>query len=238
MDDINEIFNMKLLPILFQFKRSSIDGEIFNFKEFLSDVNHLAKAEKQKLEKIVEELVKESPENSQDIYENYSDQFHTYDSKYVELANNGLLVTAYSFFEHQLKDLNNTLLRFILNIKGTFPKNSSFSYAQNLRNNIYAMTNLDFSSVENTWVAIDEFRKIRNLIVHNGANLVENDVLPIASQPKYVLISLRPEIKLNEENGDFFIIDKELVFSFLDLTQKYLLDLIEILSSIDKDDIK
>ncbi|MBG6234740.1 hypothetical protein IWX76_001308 [Pedobacter sp. CAN_A7] len=229
---------MKLLPILLQFKRSSIVGEIFNFKEFLFDINHLAKAEKQKLEKMVEEMVKESPENSQDIYENYIDQYHTYDSKYVELANNGLLVTAYSFFEHQLKDLNNTLFRFIINIRGTFRKNSSLSYAENLKNNIYAMTDLDFSSIENTWEAIDEFRKIRNLIVHNGANLIENDVLPIASQSKYMLISLKPEIKLNEESGDFYIIDKELVFRFLDLTQKYLLELVEILSLIDKNDIK
>lgn len=237
-NNLHEIFNMKLLPILLQFKRSTIDGEIFNFKEFLFDINNLAIAEKQKLEKMVEEMVQESPEDSQDIYENYMDQFHTYDSKYVELANNGLLVTAYSFFEHQLKDLNNTLSRFITNIKGTYPKNFSLSYSENLRNNIYAMTNLDFSSIENTWMAIDEFRKIRNLIVHNGANLIENDALPIASQSKYMLISIKPQIKLNEESGDFYIIDKDFVFTFLDLTQKYLLDLIEILSLLHRDDIK
>lgn len=236
--NLHDIFNMKILPIILQFKRSTIEGEIFNLKEFLVDVNSLARTEKQRLQKMVEEMVKESPEDSQDIYENYMEQFQTYESKYVELANNGLLVTAYSFFEHQLKDLNNTLLRFIVNKKGTYRRDKKQSYAQNLRNSIYTMTKLDFSTLDIIWLEIDEFRKIRNLIVHNGANLIEKDGLPMVSQSGYILISLKPEIKLNVKTGDFYIIDKELVFRFLDLTLQYFFQLIQILSLIDKNDIE
>jgi hypothetical protein len=229
---------MKILRLIIQFKRSSVDTEIDTYKEFLYDLNNLANSEKEKLNKMVKEMVDRNPKDEQDIYDHYSDQYDVYDTKYVELANNGTLVNAYSFFEHQLKDICRTLKKFMVNKKGTYRHQGNLSYAENLRNEIIAITGLDFSSLTGQWTTLDKYRKVRNVIVHNGANLFEEEGKPLTDQKNYGLVSSFGQIKINADNGDFYIIDKELVADYLDLVDDYLKKFLDIIKLLDNNDIR
>ncbi|HYH15788.1 MAG TPA: hypothetical protein VD794_11235 [Flavisolibacter sp.] len=229
---------MKLLYVILQFHKSKVAGELSTFKEFLYDVNNLANSEKKKLDQMLDEMVKKNPADEQEIYEHFSDQYDVYRSKYVELANNGSLVNAYSFFEFQLKDIVRTLDRFVVNKKGTNRHRKRLSYAENLRNDIIAITGLNFSSLRPLWTNLDKYRKIRNVIVHNGANLFEEEGKALVDQKSYRVVSSFTEININGSNGDFYIIDKSLVAKYLDLVEEYLSKLIDILKTLDKADIR
>jgi|25_taG_2_1085351.scaffolds.fasta_scaffold04181_1 hypothetical protein len=233
----HNVFNLKLFPTVLQLKRSSINREIYVYKDFLLDINNLAISEKRKLEEMVNELVLKDPDNSEEIYDHFSDQFHIYDSKYVELANNGLLVNAYSFFEYQLKEIYRMLDRFLVNKKTLIEKSNNNGYAARTKNNIYDITGLDFSSLENLWLNLDQYRKIRNVIVHNGANLYENKNKQLVKQKNYDLVSSFNEITINQKNGDFYITDHKLIFDYLDKVDEYLTEVCNILKKLKNKDI-
>ncbi len=229
---------MRMLRIFIQFKRNSVNSEIDAFKNFLYDLINLANCEKEKLKNMVEVKVAENPDDEQDIYEIYSEQYVAYDTKYIEFANNGTLVNAYSFFEHQLKDICRMLNKFVLNKKTTYRHKKRLSYAENLRNEILSITGLDFSSLKGQWLTLDNYRKVRNVIVHNGANLFEERGKALNDQKNFALVSSFAQIKINVENGDFYIIDERLVISYLNLIDDFLTKLLDILKLIKEDDIK
>lgn len=231
---------MKMLRLIFCFKNSSIDTEVDSCKYFLTDINALAKTEKDKLAKVVKAMADNDPANADDIYEHHSEQYEMYDSKYVELANNGALVNAYSFFEYQLKGIHRNLDRFVVNKKGTHKKLSQLSYAENLQMGISAITGLDLSPLDTTWKKLDKYRKIRNLIVHNGSSVNEEEYS--LSSKKNIdnrnLVSSFPEIRLDNSNGDFYIIDEKLIVDYLDLVAAYFKGLLGILNKLADSDIK
>lgn len=229
---------MKILRVILQLKKSSIDSETEAFKEYLYDINNLASKEKEKLDRMVNEMVAQNPDDAQDIYEHFSDQYAMYETKYVELINNGSLVNSYSFFEHQLKDIVRTLKKFVTNPKGTFKHRKNLSYTENLRNEILAITGLDFSSLATDWTTLDKYRILRNIIVHNGANLLEKEGTALTEQTNYSLVNTFSKIKINRDNGDFFITDKELVADYFDLVDRYLKNVLDILKLLDNNDIR
>src|SRR4051812_22584752 len=98
----NDIFNIKILPLILKFKVNSMDEELYSYKNYLYSVNALSKREKDELKLIIDKHVKAAPEDIHEIYDHYSEQYELYDVKYVQFANNGLLVNAYSFFEAEL----------------------------------------------------------------------------------------------------------------------------------------
>lgn len=219
---------MKITPILLQFKRSSINSEVTVFKDFLFDLNYLAAKEKEKLNSMVKEIIATNPEDEYEIHDYFSEQYGIYDSKYIELANNGMLVNAYSFFEHQLKDISRMFDRFLTVKVGTYRNQPSLSYAENTCNEIAAMTGLDLSNLQPVYDKIDEYRKIRNLMVHNGSSLIETIGTALISQRNYSLVSSKqPEISINPNNGDFYVVDKQFVLDFLDLVENYLTEIIK-----------
>ena len=124
------------------------------------------------------------------------------------------------------------------NKKGTHRHQGNLSYAENLRNEIIAITGLDFSSLTAQWSTLEKYRKVRNVIVHNGANLFEEEGKPLTDQKNFALVSSFAQIKLNSDNGDFYIIDKELVADYLDLVDDYLKKLLDILKQLDNNDIR
>ena len=228
---------MKILPLLLDFKRSTISTEVHISKEFLYDVINLAEKEKAKLDSSLKEIIAENPEDLQDIYEDFATEYGIYDSKYIELANNSMLITSYSFFENQLKEIAKMLNKSLI-VKAGIYTNSQGSYAEKLKNEIYTITGLDFSSLNSVYAKIDEYRLVRNIIVHNGANLLEVIGTPLISQQNYSLINSKPEITINADSGDFYITNKKFVFDFLDLIENYLTELIKKFDQLNKNNMK
>lgn len=232
------MLDFKVLKFIIQLKQDIIDTEIAPYKEFLYEINNFANNEKDKLKDMIEEKVKQNPKYEEDIYLHYSDRYDIYDFKYVELVNNGILVQVYSFFEYQLKDICQILNKFVLNKKGKYHKNDKLSLAENLRDEIATITGLDFSSLIGLWKNLDKYRIVRNIIVHNGANLFEKEGKKLTNQKNYALVTSFAQIKINTESGDFYVTDKELVFDYLELVGDYLKKLLNILKLLDDKDIE
>jgi hypothetical protein len=228
---------MKILRVLLQLKRNSIESEIDTFKEYLYDINNLAIKEKQRLDNMVEEMVRKNPDEAEDIYDNYSDQYAIYETKYLEYAFNGSLVNSYSYFEHQLKDIVRSLKKLVTSPRQSFRRNGSLSYAENLRDEIISISGLNFSSLAAKWVVLDKYRRVRNVIVHNGANLIEDESIPLTNQRDYSLISSFSQIKINSD-GDFYITDREFVIKYFELIDEYLKKVVDILQLLSDNDIR
>lgn len=226
---------MKIYKILLQFKRGSVERECDVLKEYLITLHGLAKAEKEKLEEEVKKMADKSPGEADDIYEHYSEQHAIYKTKYVELANNAMLVTAYSFLEAQLKEIRRIVNDFVV-IKANANPPLLGSYAKKGKDSIYGMTGLVFSTLDPLWIKIDEVRIIRNLITHNGSNIYQNNGSK-EDLSNEALIKGTPEITV-ENNMDFYINNEQLVLSFIDLIGEYMVKLIRILETINMANIK
>lgn len=228
---------MKLFTLFIEFQKNIINKEIEALEEYVKDFSNLSKTETDKIEKHMKEVVKSHPEQADDIYEYYSEQHSLYGYKYSVLTNNGSFVSSYSFFEYQLKEILRVLKKHTKNSNGIFKSDKSLCYTLNLINEISTISGLDFSSLKPLWGEIDSCRKIRNVITHNGANLIEKEGVSLQNQQNYKLINSKTHLEINTENGDFYISDKAFVLNFIDCIHKYLKQNIIILEKMDKNNI-
>lgn len=230
---------MKKLRIILSFKRSIIGNDVDVQRDFLRDLDSLVHSKKQILNKRVEDLVAKNPEDEQEIYDHYYEEFLTFDTRYVELSNNSQLVNSYSFLEFELRGIRDFLKKYLLRQKsqGYFYDRKK-SVALNYRDEIYSLTFLDFSVLDELWDKIDKYRRVRNVIVHNGGNIREIPAKPLSKQPTYSLVSDHPFIDLNSSTGLIFVKDWRYVEQMIELIGKYLKQLINILLTIPLEDVQ
>jgi len=230
---------MKKYRVVLSFKKSMIRNDIEIQRDFLNDLYALSCSKREELRTRIEELVAQSTGHADEIYDHYLDEFFVYDTKYVELSNNSQLVAAYSFLEFELKEIRNVVKKFLINpVLHNYVYDKKKSSAQNFRDEIYSMVNLDFLALEKTWQQIENFRRIRNLIAHNGGNLFLNASKTISDQPDYNLIESNRFLHLNLRSGDIFINDKQYVHDLIELIESFLKEFIEILLTISSEEVK
>jgi len=222
---------------MLDFERSLIDGDISVYKEYCNDINEYSNSQFQKIKNRLEDLTSKTPEAGADIYDHFSSEYEMYSTRYIELANNGSLLISYSFFENRIKSISRYINQYLVIKQRVYTHTRGLSFAENLRNDIYWATGLDFTSLDTIWANLDKYRKIRNVIVHNGANLFEEEFLPLINQKNYSLISSITQIEINRENGDFYIKDKRFVLDYLDMIDDYFKKLFSILKQLNPNDI-
>ncbi len=215
---------VSFIPMILSIQRHSISNETDIFKEYIIDNRTNINKVKEEFIKRVNVELEKYPGQEQDIHEHYEDQYYQYTEFYPAIFNNSTLLSLYSFFELNLKELCHTMETYQgLRIK--LKDLSGQNYVEKSRRYLELVVGIDLSDLQSTWEKITFYQRIRNKIAHNNSSIVEKKG-PITSQPLYNAVVANSDLKLKESNGTIIISNDKFLIDFCDIIQQYLVPVI------------
>lgn len=236
IENIPNFEAISILSMFLQFDRITIESEIDSFKEYIIDNRNNIKKLQDSFNLMIEEQKKKYPDNIEDLYESYESQYYNYLEFYPATFNNSTLLSLYSLFEFNFKNLcitlqNNAQFKIKLeDINGQGHIDISRKY-------INLVAGIDLTELEATWQKIIVYQQLRNCIVHNNSSILKKknqDIKNIKTLDIYKEIKKNPNLKINEGNGTFIISNDQFLLDFLDLIEKYLLSILKKLEGQNK----
>lgn len=136
---------------------------------------------------------------------------------------NSLLISSYSFLEF-------SVLEYCRLIEGYLKKNVKLDKINKIgllkaQKFLNKAVGLDISSLPN-WDEIDNYRKHRNIVIHNNANIIQNSNKPIEKQKDYELIDNNISLEITSA-GYIFINNIDYINNLLDISSDFLNDIVE-----------
>lgn len=169
-----------------------IDINLDNLSEYTVTVEDLLDSKLKNFRSWVEkEASKVTGEQQEDFYEFYADDYHQFSRIFPNILRSSLFIMLYSFVENQLVNLCGKFHRqYGYPIKLTDLRGEGIVRAQSY---LKKVVKIDFPDQTPSWDDIVSYNRIRNFIIHNGAQLDKSD------QAKKVesFISTRPSITLD-----------------------------------------
>jgi len=199
---------------------------------------HLIRLDKYIHDKIIEHN-KERPDkiNSEDkfYYGSFLDN-EIYDLIITnDLLYNNALISYYSFFEHTIFEICK-LLKSNLKLDLKVSDIRGDNYLNQCRKYIEKVAHIKFNkTLDSNWQMINDYRQIRNLIVHNLSNLYDNqeyktiDKLSNKEKKSYKILNDSADINFNKNSGDFSV-TIDYVSDYSKLILGFLLELTELIT--------
>lgn len=202
---------------LFFYMRDSIPENIVKILSYLDDNLSSFNSKRNELINVVTDLENQHHERLIDEYFNNGVYF-------PRLMKNSCLITLYSFLE-------DTLMKFVviglkmngngIDLKERIRKEKKKikgSDIHKLKMILINIVGLDLSKIEDTYIKIDGFREVRNVIVHSQGYLDKFDDKEKIINSKHIKISKELEI----------IIDQKYLVEFSRLIENYLLHVLSL----------
>ena len=130
------------------------------------------------------------------------------------------LIALYSIFEELLKTFCE-LAQKNLNLK-IEPKDLNGSDIEKYLKYLKKVVEIDFSKMDLEWKEINDYRHIRNCIVHNYVNINESKNRDVLNK----IINSNKFLSLVEDTGELYINHEDYLYSFIDLIEKFIKNLI------------
>lgn len=155
------------------------DFQIDELKKYLETLETLLKKELDDFKKRVDAAAKKitDPQERNEYYEFYSDDYWRLDETFVRMVRNSFFVMAFSFMEDRLGDICDNLQK---------EHKMQFSW-RDLRHDVLERANLYIKSLmgeaPNTisvWKNIKNYQKLRNCIVHNNGEPQDKGLISYA----------------------------------------------------------
>ncbi len=217
----DRLFRFSSLSMYIDFSGISIRTELSSLKNYIIDNKNSISKMQQEFKSMIESELKKHPENEQDIYEAYADNYSEVSNYYPTIFNNSTLIVLYSFFESNMKNICD-----LLHEHKPYKKKVKGSYIEESKKYLQSIAMIDLSDLGSLWEKINKYRKIRNSIVHNNSNIIESEG-KVTEQPLYQIIKNYCSLTLDEKNGTFTITDNKFLISFIDISEKYLTSIIK-----------
>lgn len=198
-----------------------IDFHFRNIDSYLADVTVELSNGQKRLDEFLAKEIEREPLNTNSVLDVFQEEIARYSELYFSLTRNSTIVTCYSKFEMLLKRLC-LYAKDALELPHPLPSNKA--NLKDFKSYLEKKVKLDLSSLDKEWKRIDSYRVVRNLIVHNNNNVVLDRRKSVSSQDDYNLVSDPACFKVDEETGDFAIINPAYVFGFSDVAKRYLVD--------------
>ncbi|MGA2405283.1 MAG: hypothetical protein ABSF81_00845 [Bacteroidales bacterium] len=217
------------------FYRDILKKEFSEIKDFVDETKNLIISRQKELEKHINNEIKKSRHSNsgQEIVEYYIDDIIKYDQTYIEILMNSTFISSYSLFEnsfcrickHAQKEKGKQINLNDLSGKGI---NQCKKY-------IEKVIEIDLSSLYTEWEEIQNYNKVRNLIVHNSANFEKDKSKALERQEMYLFITSNPFINVKREGrGYFYINDYQFIINFCDKAEKFLSEIIDKILNLEK----
>jgi len=136
---------------------------------------------------------------------------------------NSLLISTYSFLEFSVLEYCR-LIEGYLKKKvrlDRIDKDGIFKAQKFLKKAV----NLELGSIPN-WDEISNYRKHRNIVIHNCANIIQNSNKPIEKQKDYEIINNNEYLEITSA-GYIFIKNIDYINNLLNISSNFLYDIVE-----------
>lgn len=214
-----------VLPMIIELHRGTILTEVKSFKNYIIESRNNISERQNSFNDMIKENLKSYPNNEQIIYAWFDDEHYQYNEFYPTIFNNSTLLSIYSFFEFNLKNLCISMSK-CEKFAGELDDLNDRNLIKKSKKYLTLIANLDLKDIESIWVKITDFQKIRNCIVHNNSNIVQQKDIPIEMQKLYSIVNGNKHLKLDIRKGAFVIDNDQFLLDMLDLTENYLLTII------------
>lgn len=142
---------------------------------------------------------------------------------------NSTFITSFSLFESSF----NRICKYAQKEKGiklSLEDINGHGIIEKCKKYIEKVIETDLNSLNENWIKLKNYNKIRNLIVHNSANFKKDKSKPSEEQDLYPLLNTSPSIAFkNEKLGTFYIQDNKFIIEFCDIALKFLSDVITLI---------
>jgi hypothetical protein len=136
---------------------------------------------------------------------------------------NTLIIYIYSFFDYSLVELCKLLDYY--QIKEQNFKDAKGKGIKKMKNYIYSIFGIDISKFKK-YHKITEIRKFRNLIIHNGANIIIDLNHPLEEQKDYNFFYQNPKFDVTS-GGYIFISDFKYIKEYLEISESFVSEILE-----------
>lgn len=193
--------------------RKRFTHELKYLNEYFELNNKMLIGRKEKLDADLKVDISKHPEQ-EDSFRNF------YQIDYIKIPcyfYNSAIVSLYSLLENNINSLCEIIqaeTNFVIELRDLAGSN----IIDKGRRFLSKIANIDFDKIDKEWIRITDFQKLRNLIVHNNAQMKR----PVKDNN---LISKFKEINTYETVKDFHITDISLVYEFLELIDKFIISL-------------
>jgi hypothetical protein len=206
--------------------RQLVETELKDLEDYIDEISHDLIEKQQTLTNNYEKANKEVVESEDfDVHSFFENDIDKYFRVFPIYSYNPLLLTIYGQFENWLKrlcelDRSKGLSKIqVTDLAGN-------NLIEKSRRYLELVAELTLDEKDSTWLRITEIQKIRNLIAHNNASIKKNG-RNIKNHELYKILSEDKRITFNEQHGDFYIRDKELLIEVIQLVKKYLFAVID-----------
>ncbi|MDD2287799.1 MAG: hypothetical protein PHH10_09010 [Dysgonamonadaceae bacterium] len=130
---------------------------------------------------------------------------------------NSAIVSLYSLLENNINSLCEIIqvrTNFVIELRDL----AGFNIIDKGRRFLIKIANIDFEKNDKEWIRIKDFQKLRNLIVHNNAQMKNREQY-------HNLIAKFEGINTYSTAKDFYITDISLVYKFLELIEKFIVNI-------------
>ena len=215
--------------------KNILQKEFSEIKDFVNETKDLISSKQKELEKYINNEIKKSvhPDSEQEIVDFFIDDFIKYDRTYIELLMNSTFISSYSLFESSFS----RICKHAQKEKGTQINLNDLSGKgiNQCKKYIEKAIEIDLSSLCTNWQEIQNYNKVRNLIVHNSANFEKDKNKALENQEMYSFIASNPFIQIKREGrGYFYIKDYQFIIIFCDKAESFLSEIIKKVLNLEK----
>lgn len=164
-------------------------------------------------------MIENKPEFARHFKHLHDSTGKKYEESYLRTLRSSSLILVYSVFETCIIKLCE-FARERIKAKLSYKDLSGRDIKTNSKY-LKSVIDIDLSHLHSQWTEINNFRIVRNLVVHHHSNLNGDPNKKLQQQEDYQLLKSLRYIKVLR-NGDFFITDKEFVLKFASIAHTYL----------------
>jgi hypothetical protein len=177
---------------------------------------------REKREEFFEEQLGKYPQEAQDIIEMHESDVQKYKVVYLNMLLTSSFSSSYFVFEALCTELCRLAMERVKLKLSYKDVQKSPNVMETVKIYFNKGIGINLSHLSGEWDKLDEFRKIRNSIVHQQSNILTNNSASIEKQDLYHIVMKYKSIKLNKKTGYFYLKDDEIVLEFMSVAKKYL----------------
>ncbi|MDB5006058.1 MAG: hypothetical protein JWP45_451 [Mucilaginibacter sp.] len=152
-----------------------------------------------------------------DLDDAFEEAYKIQQLEFPKILNSSVLISIQTILEKTLKSLFTSGVRlFALRPRDKRSNESEIGYYKAVFETDFAF---DFTAVGTAWRKIDDYRKVRNIFVHQGGNLKQLE--PAKRQRMEAFIALDDRLVYNPHTGDIIIFDNQYLISYLNQVQVF-----------------
>lgn len=195
--------------------RKRFSHELKYLNEYFELNNNMLIERKEKLDADLKVDIQKHPEHEESFR-------GFYEIDYIKIPcyfYNSAIVSLYSLLETNINSLCG-IIQEETNFAIELSDLSGFNIIDKAKRFLSKVANINFEKINKKWNRITDFQKLRNLIVHNNAQMKN-------PEKDCNLIRKFGGVNISGIGNDFYITDISLVYEFLELIEKFIVSILE-----------